>query len=375
MIRVGVIGYGYWGPNLVRNFSDNPNCQVVAVCDGNPDRLQIAQRRSPGIWVTQDARELIDHKDVDAVVIATPANTHFELGRRALTAGKQVLIEKPLTSTATESEILIEEAEKRNSVLMVDHTFLYTGAVRKIKQLLDAGDLGNVLYYDSVRVNLGLFQPDVNVIWDLAVHDVAIMDYLLPATPLAVSATGMTHLAGCAQSIAYMTCLFSNNLIAHIHVNWLAPAKIRRTLLGGDRKMVVYDDVEPSEKVKIYDKGVSISNKPDVIFQKMIQYRMGDMYAPELDTREALGVEVAEFVRCVETGAKPLSDGASGLRVVRLLEAATQSIHQHGSPVEISNRSVTSDSLSRFASAVSDYSQRDSNGIGQCPELESIRTR
>jgi predicted dehydrogenase len=375
MIRVGVIGYGYWGPNLVRNFADNPDCTVVAVCDGNPDRLKLAQKRYPSIFVTTNSNELIDRTDVDAVVIATPADTHYSLGQRALSAGKHVLIEKPLTSTIAESEALIEEAEKRRRVLMVDHTFLYTGAVRKIKQMLDAGDLGTILYYDSVRVNLGLFQPDVNVIWDLAVHDVAIMDYLLPTTPFAVSATGMTHLAGCGQSIGYMTCLFNNNLIAHIHVNWLAPVKIRRTLLGGNRKMVVYDDVEPSEKVKIYDKGVSIAEKPDVIFQKMIQYRMGDMYAPELDTREALSVEVAEFVRCIETNVKPISDGAAGLRVVRLLEAATQSMQRHGRPVEIKDRSITRDSSVRPSGTVSDHPGRNSSGLRRRSELEPIRSR
>jgi predicted dehydrogenase len=338
MIRVGVIGYGYWGPNLVRNFADNPDCSVVALCDWNAERLRSAVRRYPAIFLTADAQELINRTDVDAVVIATPTNTHFQLGESALLAGKHVVIEKPLASTSAEAEALIEAAEKRRRVLMVDHTFLYTGAVRKIKELLDGGNLGTILYYDSVRVNLGLFQPDVNVIWDLAVHDVAIMDYLLRTMPIAVSATGIGHLSGCAQSISYMTCLFNDSLIAHVHVNWLAPVKIRRTLLGGNRKMVVYDDVEPSEKVKVYDRGVSLSDKPDSIFQKMIQYRMGDMYAPELETREALSVEVSEFVRCIETGAKPISDGGTGLRVVRLLEAASQSMLQHGSPVEIKDR-------------------------------------
>lgn len=375
MIRIGVIGYGYWGPNLVRNFADSRDCTVVAVCDGNKERLDLAQRRYPAIRTTTNANELIESPDVDAVVIATPTHSHHQLGMSALRAGKHVLIEKPLTSTAAEAEALIEEADKRRLVMMVDHTFLYTGAVRKIKQLLDNGDLGTILYYDSVRVNLGLFQPDVNVIWDLAVHDVAIMDYLLPTMPFAVSATGMSHLSGCAQSIGYMTCLFNNSLIAHIHVNWMAPVKIRRTLLGGNRKMVVYDDVEPSEKVKIYDKGVTISDKPDVIFQKMIQYRMGDMWAPELETKEALAVEVAEFVRCIETGAKPISDGAAGLRVVRLLEAATQSMHQHGSPVEIKDRSILRDSSSRSAGAVSDHQGRNSGGNRRRSEFEPVRPR
>ena len=362
MIRVGVIGYGYWGPNLVRNFADNPDCQVVAVCDGNSSRAQLAQRRCPGTLITSNAQELISHPDIDAVAIATPVNSHFALGKAALEAGKHLLVEKPLTASAVEAEILIAEAEKRGLVLMVDHTFLFTGAVRKIKSLLDSGELGECRYYDSVRVNLGLFQPDVNVIWDLAVHDLSIMDYLLPSTPRAVSATGIGHVEGCGQSIAYMTCFFNENLIAHIHVNWLSPVKIRRTLLGGNRKMVLYDDVEPSEKIKVYDKGVSISEKPEAVFQKMIQYRVGDMAAPQLDTREALAVEVAEFVRCIETGAKPLSDGASGLRIVKLLEAATVSMQNRGTPVEIDNRSLMRDSLSRLTGAISDDSERNRDG-------------
>jgi predicted dehydrogenase len=261
-----------------------------------------------------------------------------------------------------EAEILIEEAERRGLVLTVDHTFLYTGAVRKIKSLLDSGELGDCCYYDSVRVNLGLFQPDVNVMWDLAVHDLSIMDYLLPSSPCAVSATGIGHLDGCGQSIGYMTCFFNDNLIAHIHVNWLSPVKIRRTVLGGNRKMVLYDDVEPSEKIKIYDKGVSISDKPEALLQKMIQYRLGDMSAPQLDTREALAVEVAEFVHCIGTRAKPLSDGAAGLRVVKLLEAAAVSMQRRGVPVEIDDRSLVHDSLSRLAGAISDDSERNREG-------------
>jgi len=349
MIGVGVIGYGYWGPNLVRNFADSPDCKVVGVCDRSPRRLQLAARRYPGLFTTLQPNELIERTDVDAIAIATPVNSHLGLAQMVLAAGKHVLIEKPLASSSAEAEALIEEAERRSRVLMVDHTFLYTGAVRKIKQLLDSGELGTCCYYDSVRVNLGLFQPDVNVIWDLAVHDLAIMDYLLPGEASAVSATGMGHLAGCSQSIAYMTCFFNDSLIAHVHVNWLSPMKIRRTLLGGNRKMVVYDDVEPSEKVKIYDRGVSVAAGPDSIYQQLIEYRMGDMYAPQLDTREALSVEVAEFARCIQSGDKPLSDGLTGLRVIRLLEAATQSMLQRGNPVELPNRSLKNDSLSGLA--------------------------
>jgi len=375
VIRIGVIGYGYWGPNLVRNFSDNPDCRVTTICDSNPHRLALAERRYPGVKITTDATELISSADVDAVVIATPVHTHFELSCRTLNAGKHVLIEKPLTSSSEEAEVLIEEAAKRRLVLMVDHTFLYTGAVRKIKELIDAGDLGDICYYDSVRVNLGMFQPDVSVVWDLAVHDVAIMDYLLAAAPTAVSATGISNPVGLSQSIGYLTCFFEDNRIGHIHVNWMAPVKIRRTLLGGSRKMVVYDDVEPSEKVKIYDKGISVSDNPDAVYQKMIQYRMGDMHAPQLDTREALNAEVIDFVRCIQHGATPLSDGASGLRVVRILEAATESMRERGRPVEISTRRMLSDSLSRLTGAVSDDTGRNKNSHRLCSEFQPVRPR
>jgi predicted dehydrogenase len=338
MIGVGVIGFGYWGPNLVRNFFDNPGFRVVSICDANPDRLNAARRRYPSLDLTTSAAELIANPAVDAVAIATPADSHFALAMQALAAGKHVLIEKPVTANSAHAETLIEEAARRRLVLMVDHTFLYTGAVRKIKHLLDSGELGDFLYYDSVRVNLGLVQPDVTVIWDLAVHDVSIMNYLLGHSPVAVSATGSGQIHGCGQSIAYLTFFFDDNRIGHVHVNWLSPVKIRRTLIGGNRKMIVYDDVEPSEKVKIYDKGVSFSGGPDVIFRKLIQYRMGDMYAPELDTREALSVEVAEFASCIATGAVSSSDGRAGLEVVRLLEAASQSMLRQGAPVEVPAR-------------------------------------
>jgi predicted dehydrogenase len=372
VIRIGVVGYGYWGPNLARNFSENGCCVLAAICDPKPKRQDLARRRHPGVNVSASPKELIDL--VDAVAIATPVESHFEIGMAALQAGRHVLIEKPLTSTAAQAECLIEEAEKRGLVLMVDHTFLYTGAVKKIKQLLDAGELGDCRYYDSVRVNLGLFQPDVNVIWDLAVHDLSIMDYLLPGSPVAVSATGISPLAGCAHSIAYMTCFFEREQIAHIHVNWLSPMKIRRTLLGCSQRMVVYDDVEPSEKVKVYDKGVVVSNDPDNVYRKLIEYRMGDMWAPKLDSREALGVEAAEFLQCIENRATPLSNGQTGLRVVRLLEAATQSMLDRGRPVEMEAKRTFDDSLRGLASAVSRYQSGDSVGHSERPEYQPVRS-
>ena len=334
MIRIGVVGYGYWGPNLVRNFAETEDAEVVAVCDVNPERLAQARKRYPAVTVTPDPGELIDSPDVDAVVIATPVSTHFRLAMRALRAQKHVLVEKPVTTSTAEALRLVEEAARRNLTLGVDHTFLYTPAVRKIRELREKDDLGEIYYYDAVRVNLGLFQRDVNVIWDLAVHDLSIMDYLLPESPCAVSATGVSHFPDRGENIAYLTMFFSSKLIAHIHVNWLAPVKVRQTRIGGSRKMVVYDDIEASEKVKLYDKGITMQDDPGD-YQARISYRSGDVWIPHLSTREALSTEAADFVRCVMTGAAPASDGQTGVRIVSMLEAAEQSMKEHGRPVEI----------------------------------------
>lgn len=336
MIGIGVIGYGYWGPNLVRNFMEVADSQVVAVSDLRPDRLALARSRYPVIRTTSDHMSLIEDPAVDAVVIATPVATHFGLALQALRAGKHVLVEKPLTETSEEALRLIEEAERRNLVLMVDHTFVYTGAVRKIAELVKSGNLGRLYYYDSVRVNLGLFQHDVNVLWDLAVHDLSIMDYVLGRLPSAVAATGMAHVPGQPVDVAYLTCFFDDNLIAHFHVNWLAPVKIRRTLIGGDQRMIVYDDLEPSEKVKVYDKGITLNSGPEGRYQMLVGYRTGDMWAPQLNTTEALRVLALHFLECICQGKRPLTDGQVGLNVVRVLEAANQSLAQRGRPVELS---------------------------------------
>jgi predicted dehydrogenase len=335
MIGVGVIGYGYWGPNLVRNFIQAPGARVVAVSDLRPENLARIQKQHPTVTTTTNYRELIQDPKVDAVVIATPVTTHYELAAQALKAGKHVLVEKPLTATSGQAIGLIEEASKRNRVLMVDHTFVYTGAVRKSRELVSGDGLGEIYYYDSVRVNLGLFQHDVNVIWDLAVHDLSIMDYILPARPQAVSATGMSHVSSEPENIAYLTLFFDGNLIAHFHVNWLAPVKVRRTLIGGSRKMVVYDDLEPSEKIKVYDKGITLNNGPENLYRMLIGYRAGDMWAPQLDMTEALQVEALHFIDCIETGERPITDGEAGLRVVSILEAATRSLTQRGQPAKI----------------------------------------
>ncbi len=335
MIQVGVNGCGYWGPNLIRCFSEASGVTVAAVSDLRADRLAPLRKRYPAIETTQNAAELISNPRLDAIAIATPVATHFELAMKALAAGKHVLVEKPMTASAESSLRLMEEADRCNLVLMVDHTFVYTGAVRKIRELIAGGQLGELYYYDAVRVNLGLFQHDVDVIWDLAVHDVSIMDYVLPLRPLAVSATGMSHVPGRRENVAYLTIFCENNFIAHVHVNWLAPVKVRRTMIGGSRRMIVYDDVEPSEKVKVYDKGIAMSEEGEDVVEMRIRYRAGDVWIPQLDISEALKVEAAEFIGSIEQGRTPLTDGLAGLRTVRILEAATRSMKAKGQLMEL----------------------------------------
>ncbi|NQU94907.1 MAG: Gfo/Idh/MocA family oxidoreductase [Candidatus Omnitrophica bacterium] len=340
MVHIGVIGYGYWGPNLVRNFAETPGCKVIAVTDLRPERLSAVKQRYPYVKTTNDYRDLLTNKDLDAVAIATPCSTHFKIAMEALKAGKHVLLEKPLATTKEKASLLIKEADRRKRVLMVDHTFVYTGAVRRIKELIKSKELGDIYYYDAVRVNLGLFQHDVNVIWDLAVHDVSVIDYLLPMRPYAVSATGMSHVANQPENIAYLTLFFKNRLIAHIHVNWLAPVKVRRTLIGGSQKMIVYDDLEPSEKVKVYDKGINVKSDAKSIYKMLVSYRTGDIWVPQLDITEALRTEAAHFVNCIEKKKHPITDGESGLRVVQILEAATKSISCKGRPIKLTTMKI-----------------------------------
>ena len=330
-----MIGYGYWGPNLVRNFSETPGARVTWVADRRPERLAIATARYPAIRGTTDHRDILRDRAVDAVAIATPVSAHFELAMDALRAGKHVLLEKPMAASSEEAERLVAEADARGRTLMVDHTFVFTPAVQKMRELVQGGELGDIYYYDSVRINLGLFQHDVNVLWDLAVHDIAIMDFVLDRRPIMVSATGLAHVPRQAENIAYMTMFFDGNLIAHVHANWLAPVKVRRTLLGGSRRMVIFDDLEPSEKLKIYDRGISVSANGENLYEIMIGYRTGDMWAPQLPIREALHAEAAHFVECISSGRKPLTDGAAGLRVVRLLETASRSMKSHGAVMSI----------------------------------------
>jgi predicted dehydrogenase len=335
MIGVGVVGYGYWGPNLVRNFAETPGARIASVSDLNTKRLELALARHPCIQATTDAAELIRNPLVDLVAVSTPVSTHFDLAMRALRAGKHVLVEKPLTRNSEDGLRLIEEADRRGLQLFVDHTFVYTGSVRKLRELVQTGELGQLYYYDSTRVNLGLFQHDVDVIWDLAVHDLAIMDYILPMSPVAVSTTGICHVPGGTENIAYLTMFFRENVIAHINVNWLSPVKVRRTMIGGSRKMVVYDDVEVTEKLKVYDKGITVKNSPEALYKMLVGYRTGDMWAPQLDMTEALALEARQIVRSLETGVCLATDGRTGLRVVQLLEAATESMRRRGNVTEL----------------------------------------
>ena len=335
MIGIGVIGYGYWGPNLVRNFGQVDGGGVVAVCDQNAERLTTVNKLYPAIRTYTDVSEMLADPEVNAVAVATPVTSHFPLAKQALEAGKHVFVEKPFTATSIEGEELIAIADENGLTLMVDHTFIYTSSVRKIHELVSSGQLGELYYFDSVRVNLGLFQSDVSVLWDLAVHDLSIMDFLLEQDPVSVAATGVAHVADQPVNMAYLTCMFPNNLIAHFHVNWLAPVKVRQTLVCGSDRMVVFDDVETSEKIKVYDKGVTVDGGAKETYERRIGYRSGDMWAPRLETVEALAVEAAHFIECITTGATPLSDGRAGLRIVRILEAAHQSMDQNGLPVAI----------------------------------------
>jgi predicted dehydrogenase len=334
VIGIAVVGYGYWGPNLVRNFGELEDARVVLGCDRDPARLRRLRARHPAVGATTDYADVLRHPEVDAVALATPVGTHYEFARRALEHGKHVLVEKPLATRVADAEHLVELAAKRELTLMVNHTFIYTGAVRAMKAMVVTGELGDLYYFDSVRINLGLVQRDVNVLWDLAPHDVAILEHLVAEPPVSVCANGACHLGAGLESIAYLTVYFQSGLIAHFHNNWLAPVKIRTVLLGGSRKMVVYDDLQTSEKVKVYDRGVEMAGVEDV-HRARIAYRLGDMWAPRLDDTEALRNVAAEFTSAVADGRRPLTDGVSGLNVVRILEAAEMSIKHRGREVKL----------------------------------------
>jgi predicted dehydrogenase len=332
-MNFGVIGYGYWGPNIVRNLTTIEGSKVLTIADLDPSAQERARKAYPGIKITSDAMDVILSADIDAVAIVSPVWTHFELAKAALENGKHVFVEKPLTSNSAQGEELINLAQKKNLRIMVDHTFLFTGAVRKISELLDQEALGKLYYYDSTRVNLGLFQHDINVLWDLAPHDLAIIDYLVKSTPEAVVATGQKHLNG-HEDIAFMTLYFPDKVIAHINVNWLSPVKVRTTLIGGEKKMLVWNDLEADEKLRVYDRGVNITSQEGV-YDLLVHYRSGDMWAPKVEQGEALRRELTYFVDCVSSGQEPFNDGRSGLRVVKMLEAASESLEKRGSLVDL----------------------------------------
>jgi predicted dehydrogenase len=333
-MKAAIIGAGYWGPNLIRNFLAHDEIETVVACDIDDDRLGAMRRSFYGIETSNRAEEVIDRPDIDIVAIATPVSTHFELARRALEEGKHCFIEKPMTASASEAEELIEIADRRGAKLFVDHTFIYTGAVQKMKELISSGRLGEIYYFDSVRVNLGLFQHDVNVIWDLAPHDLSIADYLLDERPISVSAVGKCHVGNGLEDIAYLTLEYANSLIAHFSVNWLSPVKIRRTLIGGTRSMILYDDMETSEKVKVYDRGIDVTTREGV-YSTLVQYRTGDMLSPKLDQIEALSTATRHFIDCIVNDKTPMTDGHAGLNVVSILEASAESIKNRGMAVQL----------------------------------------
>jgi predicted dehydrogenase len=332
-VNFGVIGFGYWGPNVVRNLTTLEGSQVITIADVDATARRRALRAYPSIHVTADPQEVVTSTRIDAVAVVSPVWTHYDLARAALMNGKHVFVEKPFTINTAQGEELVELADKRNLMIMVDHTFLFTGAVRKISQLVDDGALGKLYYYDSTRVNLGLLQHDVNVVWDLAPHDLSIMDYLIKETPEAVVATGEKHLND-YEDVAYLTLYFPGKTIAHINVNWLSPVKVRMTLIGGEKRMVVWNDLVADEKVKVYDRGVQTTSQEGV-YNLLVNYRSGDMYAPRLEQVEALQQELKYFVDCITSGEEPINNGRAGLRVVKILEAASESLSKRGALVKL----------------------------------------
>lgn len=330
---MGVIGYGYWGPQIVRNFNSTDSCEVAVVCDKSSESLRRLKQAHPHIQATTDPCEILASPNIDAVAVVTPVWTHFELAKAALEHGKHVFVEKPFTSNTAQAEELIDLADSKNLQIMVDHTFLFTGAVKKIRQLVEDGTLGKLYYYDSTRVNLGLFQHDVNVIWDLAPHDLSIVDQLIDDKPEVVIATGQKHLNG-FEDLAYITIYFRNSIIAHINVNWLSPVKVRTTLIGGEKKMLVWNDLDADEKIKVYDRGVDITNGQSVR-ELLVSYRSGDMWSPKVEQTEALRAEAKYFIDCITKDERPFNDGVAGLRVVRMLEAADKSLKDRGKPIRV----------------------------------------
>ncbi len=334
MMRMGIIGYGYWGPNIVRNFNSVDGSKVVAVCDLSEDKANRARKIYPDMLISNNPDDLIKSTDIDAIAVITPVFSHFELAKKALNEGKHIFVEKPFTYTVDQAKELVDLAEKKRLKIMVDHTFLFTGAVMKIKELIEEETLGDLYYFDSMRINLGLFQHDVNVIWDLAPHDLSIMDYIMDDKPIGVAATGEAHFNHGLEDVAYITVYFPGNVIAHFNVNWLSPVKMRTTLIGGQKKMLVWNDLDPDDKIKVYDKGVDVTS-PEGVYNLLVSYRSGDMWAPKVNQTEALKLEAEYFVDCVTRDKKPINDGLAGLRVVQVLEAANKSLKNRGGVIPL----------------------------------------
>lgn len=334
MINIGIIGYGYWGPNLVRNFLKVENCKVLAIADGSNARRENIKKSYPNINLYEDGNDLIEDVNIDAVVIATPVFTHFKLAKKALELGKHVLIEKPMTSSVSEAEELINLSLHLNLTLMVDHTFLYTSAVQKIKGITDNNNIGKLQYFDSTRINLGLFQSDINVLWDLAPHDISILSYIYPELPHSVNATGISHTSNGIENIAFLTLNYDSNFIAHINCSWTSPVKVRQTLIGGDSKMIVYNDLEPSEKIKIYDTSYSLKSSVNNN-SILVDYRIGDVFLPKLSNKEALHDVALDFCNSIINKSIPLSNSKLGLDVVKILESASISIKNKGKEIKL----------------------------------------
>lgn len=334
MTKIAIVGYGYWGPNLVRNFNSVEGCTVKWVADLRAERLAALSRLYPNIQTTDNPEDLYADPELDAIVVATPVHTHYPVAKKALEHGKHVLLEKPMAQSVAEAKELVALSQEKGRVLMVDHTFLYTGAVQKIKELIDSGELGEVEYFDSTRINLGLFQQDINVLWDLAPHDISILFHLVNERPHSVCATGISHTPNGLENIAYLTVNYPSRRIAHFSCSWTSPVKIRKILIGGSNKMVMFDDVEPTEKVKVYDTGYHVSNDEEKR-KLLIDYRTGDIFVPKLAQKEALSGMAADFVHAIRTGATPLSDWKVGLEVVQVLEAAQESIRNNGKEIKI----------------------------------------
>jgi predicted dehydrogenase len=352
MLNIAVVGCGYWGPNLARNFNALTDCQVSVVCDADPARLAHMKKLTPSVEACGSFDELLDRSDIDAVVIATPTRLHYSMARRVLESGRHALVEKPMAGSAHECEELLQLAKDKDRVLMVGHTFVYSPTVRKIKEIVHHGDLGELQYVSSRRLNLGLCQTDINVAWDLAPHDISIILYILGEPPIGVNCQGKAHVTAGIEDVTNMTLTFANGTFALIHNSWLDPNKIRQMTFVGNRKMLAYDDIEPLEKIRIYDKRVEVPAHYDSFAEFHFSYHHGDMYSPFVKQVESLSLECQHFVDCISTGAKPESSGLEGLQVVQVLEAASKSLKNGGGRVELDPTPWQTQRLSPVVSTV-----------------------